>query len=135
MGNVINLPQNITTLATSFSRFPHDLDVLVVRKEGYENSHRELRVRRSVVLRALLWLKHHNKCYQNIQVDHAVVRQLPTDGDLTGLCTVEDTIFDEQQKQPVNDETPMTLAHLCQLQPEISLSRKVLEILYWSVCH
>ena len=107
-GNVINLPQNITTLATSLPRLPRDLDVLVVRKEGYDNSHRDFKVRRSVVLRALLWLKQHNKFYHNIEVDHAAVRQLPTDGDLTGLCTVEQTIFDDQQdlEQPVNDENP-----------------------------
>ena len=38
MGHVINLPQDITTLAT---RLPKDLDILLVRKEGGENTHRD----------------------------------------------------------------------------------------------
>ncbi len=32
--NIINLPQDITTFATSLPRRPSDLDILLVRREG-----------------------------------------------------------------------------------------------------
>ena len=65
-GHVINLPQDLTTFATSLPRLPKELDILIVRKEGSDCTHRDFRVRKSVVLGALLWLKHHNKYYRNL---------------------------------------------------------------------
>ena len=50
--HVINLPQDVASFATSLPRLPRELDVVVVRKEGGVQSHRDFRVRRSVVLRA-----------------------------------------------------------------------------------
>ena len=103
-GHVINLPQDLTTFATSLPRLPSELDVLLVRKEGVGNSHRDFRVRRSVVLRALQWLKQHNKYYHNIEISQAALSQLPTDGELTGLCTVNDTTVDEEEEQQRTDD-------------------------------
>ena len=54
-GYVINLPQDISTFATSLPRFPNELDVLPVRKEGSDNSHHDFKVRQSVVLHTLQW--------------------------------------------------------------------------------
>ena len=48
-GHVINLPQDVASFATSLPRLPSELDVIVVRKEGANQSHRDFRVRRSVV--------------------------------------------------------------------------------------
>ena len=55
--------------------------------------HRDFRVRRMVVQRALQWLKRNNKYYRNIDIDVSVLSQLPDDGDLTDKCGVgiEDT--------------------------------------------
>ena len=103
-GYVINLPQDLTTFATSLPRLPSELDVLLMRKEGVENSHHDFRVRRSVVLRALQWLKQHNKYYHNIEISQAALSQLPTDGELTGLCTVNDTTVDEEEEQQCTDD-------------------------------
>ena len=52
-GHVINLPQDVASFANSLSRLPSDLDVIIVRKEGAANSHRDFRVRRTAVLHAL----------------------------------------------------------------------------------
>ena len=49
-GHVINLPQDVAAFANSLPRLTSQLDVIVVRKEGATESHRDFRVRRSVVL-------------------------------------------------------------------------------------
>ena len=87
-GHVVNLPQDIGSFATSLPWHPHQLDVIIVRKEGSNQTHRDLRVRRSVVLKALQWLVANNIYYHNIRIDPAVVAQLPHDDDLSSLCTV-----------------------------------------------
>ena len=53
-GHIINLPQDIVSFATSLPRLANELDILLVRKEGSDNTHRDFRVRRSVIIRALL---------------------------------------------------------------------------------
>ena len=53
-GHVINLPQDIVAFATSLPRLGNELDILLVRKEGSDSTHRDFRVRRSVIIRALL---------------------------------------------------------------------------------
>ena len=37
-GHVINIPQDITAFAESLTRYPSELDVIFVRKEGSQNS-------------------------------------------------------------------------------------------------
>ena len=63
-GHVINLPQDVASFANSLPRLPSELDVIVVRKEGAVHSHRDFRVRRRVVHRALCWLVTHNQYYR-----------------------------------------------------------------------
>ena len=103
-GHVINLPQDISTFATTLPRLAKDLDVLVVRKDGSESTHRDFRVRRSVVLRALEWLKSNNKYYRDIEIDTDALNQLPVDGDLSGLTAVEDTLLEREEKSTGEDE-------------------------------
>ena len=43
-GHVINLPQDIASFANSLPRLPSELDVIVVRKEGAANIHRDFGV-------------------------------------------------------------------------------------------
>ena len=88
-GHVINLPQDLTTFATSLPRLPKELDILIVRKEGSDCTHRDFRVRKSVVLGALLWLKHHNKYYRNVNIDYDSLNELPEDGNLSGLTGIK----------------------------------------------
>ena len=84
-GHVINLPQDVASFASSLPRLPSELDIIVVRKEGATQSHRDFRVRRSVVLRALQWLLANNIYYRNVRIDPDALALLPEDGDLAGL--------------------------------------------------
>ena len=65
-GHVINLPQDVASFVNSLPRLPGELDVIVVRKEGASDSHRDFRVRKSVVLVALQWLIINNKYYHSV---------------------------------------------------------------------
>ena len=87
-GHVINMPQDLTAFATSLPRLPSELDVMIVRKKGSNNTHRDFRVRRMVVQHAFQWLKRNNKYYRNISLDTFALSQLPDDGDLTDQCGV-----------------------------------------------
>ena len=102
-GHVINLPQDIITLANSLPRLPSELDILLVRKEESDNTHRDFRVRQSVMLRALKWLKQ-NKYYHDNEINHAALSQLLADGDLTGIRTMQDTLMDEEDHK--DDDNP-----------------------------
>ena len=89
-GYVINLPQDIMTFATSLPRLPKELDILTVRKDGSDSTHRDFRVRKAVVLKALLWLKQHNKYYRKIDIDYNALNDLPEDGNLPDLSGISD---------------------------------------------
>ena len=77
-----------------------------MRKQGSDNTHRDFRVRQSVVLRALKWLKQNNKYYHGIEINHAALGQLPADGDLTGIRTMQDAFMDKEDYQYKDDDNP-----------------------------
>ena len=83
-GHVINLPQDITTFVSRLPRLPSQLDILLVRKEGSDSTHCDFRVRKLVILRALKWLKQHNKFYRNIEINQDALDQLPDRGVIPG---------------------------------------------------
>ncbi len=78
---------------------------MIVRKEGSQNSHRDFKVRKVVVLRALQWLRSNNKYYRHIELNQVALDQLPENGDLTSHCgvSVEDTCDDEEEQTPTKD--------------------------------
>ena len=76
-GHVINLPQDVASFANSLPRLPGDLDVIVVRKEGHAQSHRDFRARRSRVLSALQWLQANNIYYRNVTINSESLALLP----------------------------------------------------------
>ena len=98
-GHVINLPQDVASFANSLPRLPSELDVIIVRKEGAADSHRDFRVRRAVVLRALQWLVD-NKYYRNVRINQEALAMLPEDGDLSGLRSVTVDSTDEDTTSP-----------------------------------
>ena len=105
-GHVINLPQDVASFANSLPKLPSELDVIIVRKEGTSNSHRDFRVRRAVVLRALQWLVANNKYYHNVRINPEALEILPEDGDLSGLHSVSlDSMEDDTETQH-EDEDP-----------------------------
>ena len=96
-GHVVNLHQDVASFSHSLPRLPSQLDVIVVRKEGANQSHLDFRVRRAVVLRALQWLVTHNQYYHSVGVtiDTTALDQLPQDGNISQLLSVaEDTTTD-----------------------------------------
>jgi hypothetical protein len=42
-GHCINLPQNVTELATSLPRYPKDLAVIIVKVKGKDNTFKDVR--------------------------------------------------------------------------------------------
>ena len=113
-GHVIYMPQDLSVFATSLLRLPSELDVMIVRKKGSNNTHRDFRVRRMVLQCALQWLKRNNKCYRNIDIDVSALSQLPEDRDLTDKCGVgiEDTAEkqEEEEELPSQDTDPTDVA-------------------------
>ena len=78
-GNVINLPQDLPSLVTCLPRRVTDTDIIVVRKQGQNNTHHDFRVRRNVVHGALLWLKQNNPRYGHIDISDDNLNLLPED--------------------------------------------------------
>ena len=78
-GNVINLPQDLPALVSSLPRRVTDTDIVVIRKQLEQNTHRDFRVRRSVVHRALMYLKENNLFYGNIDINDDNLLMLPED--------------------------------------------------------
>ena len=126
-GHVINLPQDVASFASSLPRLPSDLDIIVVRKEGYAQSHRDFRVRKSRVLSALQWLQANNIYYHNVIINHDSLALLPEDGDISGLTSVTlETTSDvsDQDSLSVPDEDPYD-AHLARTFVPISRCQAV----------
>ena len=113
-GHVINLPQDVVSFATSLPRSPSELDLLVVRKEG-DQSHHDFRVRRAVVERALTWLLENNMYYQSNQVhlNQVTLAQLPQDGNLSTLTSVQPNPPSTEQGAQASGEDPYG-AHMSQ---------------------
>ena len=111
-GHIINLPQDVATFTNTLPRSPSQLDVLLVRRQGAAGSHKDFRVRRSRILTALLWLKHHNTYYRDILIDEAILAQLPVDDDITlpsiTLDTEEEPAVSEETEEPYSSHLPGT---------------------------
>ena len=75
--------------------------------EGAVHSHRDFRVRRSVVHRALNWLVIHNQCYRSnrVHIDVNAMEQLPHDGNLSQLTAI--TVENASTELPATN-TPAT---------------------------
>ena len=87
-GHIVNLPQDVSSFASSLPWLPFELDVVLVRREGAGGSHKDIPVRWSRVLGALTWLKENNIYFRDIPLNHTALAQLPQDGDCSGLSTV-----------------------------------------------
>ena len=106
-GHVINLPQDVASFATSLPRLPSELDVVVMRKEGGVQSHRDFCVRRSVVHLALQWLVANNIYYRNVHIDPSALALLPQDDDLSGLHSMTvDSPSDDSEVSSTQDVDP-----------------------------
>ena len=88
-GHCVNLPQNVTELATSLPRYPKDLAVIIVKVKGRNNTFKDVTVRREKVHNALLWLVHNNSHYTKLEINVDALNSLPENGIPVDLMTVE----------------------------------------------
>ena len=100
-GHCIAFPQAVQEPATILPRLPVDVDIIRVRRHGKDDTHKDFRVRRHRVEGALRWLKDNNPAYSDIVIDGARIQNLPEDGELPCLRTVE---FSETEH--VDDQGP-----------------------------
>ena len=89
-GHVLNLPQDVQGFLDKLPCNVSDLPVLVVRRHGSDNTHKDCRVRRARVLGALEWLKTHNTFYADIEIDIDALQRLPSDGVPEELLTIRE---------------------------------------------
>ena len=81
----INLPQNVTELATSLPRYLKDLAVIIVKVKGKDNTFKDVTVRKQKVHDALVWLIRNNPLYSEVTEDVNALNLLPDNGVLPGL--------------------------------------------------
>ncbi len=119
-GHVINLPQDITAFATSLPRIPKELDVLIVREKGTDNTHQDFKVRREVVLKALLWLKQHNKYYRKAHIDYVALNELPEDGHLSNHSGIESSTCNEDASENHDEQNYDTESFIPMAAPKLT---------------
>ena len=100
-GHCIAFPQAVQEPATILPRLPVEVDIIRVRRQGRDDTHKDFRVRRRRVEDAIRWLKENNPAYSDIIVDDTRIQNLPEDGELPELRTVE---FSGTQHE--NDQGP-----------------------------
>ena len=79
-GHVLNLPQDVQSFLNRLPSQVADLPVMVVRRHGADDTHKDFTVRWHRVLEALLWLKTNNPFFKDIEIDRQVIQSLPENG-------------------------------------------------------
>ena len=79
-GHVLNLSQDIQSILDKLPQSVSNLPILILRRTGSNDSFSDFTVRRQKVLTALLWLKQNNPFYKSINIDYAIIQQLPQNG-------------------------------------------------------
>ena len=89
--------------------------IIIVRREGAHQTHRDFRVRGQVVQRALQWLVTHNQyyCSMGITIDTTALEQLPQDGNVTHLVSsTNDCSTPTETVPPTGDGSELDDDHL-----------------------
>ena len=105
-GHCIAFPQAVQEPAAILPLLPAEVDIIRVRRQGKDDTHKDFRVRRHQVEEALRWLKDNNPAYSDIVIDSARIRNLPEDGELPNLRTVE---FSETEHMDDQGPAPQQL--------------------------
>ena len=125
-GHCIAFPQAVQEPATILPRLPAEVDIIRVRRQGKDDTHKDFKVRRQRVEGALRWLKDNNPAYGDIVIDDSRIQNLPEDGDLPNLRTVE---FSETEHS--NDQGPL-LSNWMQVKQIILMIQQSLESFFQS---
>ncbi len=116
-GHVLNLPQDVQSFLNRLPSQVADLPVMVVRRHGADDTHKDFTVRRHRVLGALLWLKTNNPFFKDNEIDRQVIQSLPENGVADELRYVID---DNEPSVHVENEGPPQ-------EPTMSVSASVEE--------
>ncbi|CAH3027171.1 unnamed protein product, partial [Porites evermanni] len=81
-GHCIAFRQAAQEPATILPRLPAEVDIIRVRRQGKDDTHKDFRARRHRVEEALRWLKGNNPAYGDVVIDGARIENLPEDGEL-----------------------------------------------------
>ena len=88
--HAIAFPQDLENIATELPRAPSETGVLLIRKTGTNNTHRDYKVRQLKVAAALRWLKANNPYYIDVVISQTNMAALPEDGVPDDLPILED---------------------------------------------
>lgn len=75
-GHCSAFPQAVQEPATILPRLPAEVDIIHVRRQGKDDTHKAFLVRRQRVEDALRWVKHNNPAYADIVIDEARLQNL-----------------------------------------------------------
>ena len=78
--HVLNLPQDIQSFLNRLPSHVSDLPILIVRRHGVDNSHKDFTILRHQVLEASLWLKTDNPYFKDVEIDQEAIESLPENG-------------------------------------------------------
>ncbi|XP_054260005.1 uncharacterized protein LOC128984689 [Macrosteles quadrilineatus] len=95
-GHVINIAQDLSEITHFLPRAPNTLNVVIVRRPTSQGF-LEFRVRRQKILDALIFLKHNNDFYNDINIDMDTLNDLPIDG------TIEEQVPTIEIDSELND--------------------------------
>ena len=94
-GHVLNLPQKIQHFLNKLPTTIRNLPVLIISREGVDNTKINLHARQKKVLHALQWLQANNKYYADIEIDYEIISTLPVYGVPNDLLHVQDNSDDD----------------------------------------
>ena len=76
-GYCVAFPQNINEPAQILSDLLQQIQIIPVRKQGKNDTTKDLNVRRSVIQKVIEWLKQHNSAYSDIIISQERIDHLP----------------------------------------------------------
>lgn len=83
--HIVNLPQNIQTVATRSPRLPENVNLVLIRKQNVDTDrHVDFVVRRKKVRDALLYKIAHDPDYADLEIDDDALSQLPMNATVVG---------------------------------------------------
>ena len=85
----INLPQNVSEVVNSLPRYAEDINVIIVKMKGNNDTCKDVLVRREKVEKALRWLIHNNPVYKDIEINDDALQKLPDYGTPDGLNNID----------------------------------------------
>ena len=97
-GHAITFGQDIPSFSEKLPRLPSDIAIIYLK-----SPHRdlELRARKNKILRAIQWLRAHNRYYrEKCEISWENLEQYPEDGVVEGVATMAMPMNSEQEPQP-----------------------------------